>query len=459
MNATVILAILIAALVGAAIGWLLGGARASSAAASQSRELVAGRASAESAVAELRKQTDELRSEVASTQQQLQREQAEHASAKTALLKAQENLAEQRQLLDQAESRLKDAFTSLAAEALRQSSGEFLKLAGEKFRVLQTEATGDLSQRQAAIDAVVKPLAQSVADLEQHIGRMEVSDGALVAQVRQLHDASTALKDETGNLVNSLQQPRIKGTWGELFLRKAVELAGMSPHCDFSEQLSAETEDGRLRPDLVVHLPGGRQVVVDAKVPNAAYLRALRCQNQDEYHQVMAEHAQLVRSHMTQLSSKRYWAQFSPSPEFVVLFLPAESYFSAALEEDHTLIEDAIERGVILASPTTLLALLRAVAYGWNQQETREAAERIAELGKDLHERLVVFLNHLNKVSKGLEGAFKAFNDAAGSAELRLMPGARKLKAMAAPGGEEVPPLAPIETLPRPISVPTEGEE
>jgi len=449
----------IGALLGAAIGWLVAGARARSSFEGRIQELIAGRAAAESAVSELRKQAEGLRSDLAAAQQQLQREQAARASAETALAKSQESLTEQRLLLGEAESKLKDAFASLASDALRQSSGEFLRLAGEKFRVLQTEAASDLSQRQVSIDAVVNPLAQSVKQLEDHLGRMEVSDGALIAQVQQLSDASKALKDETGSLVTSLRQPRIKGTWGELLLRRAVELAGMSPHCDFSEQVSATTEDGRVRPDLIVHLPGGRQIIVDAKVSRDAYMKALQCRNQDEYRAAMSEHAQQVRTHVTQLSSRRYWEQFSPSPEFVVLFLPAESYFSAALEADHGLIEDAVSRGVVLASPTTLLALLKAVAYGWNQQAAADAAKEIAEIGKELYERLVIFLNHLNRVSRGLKTANDAFNEALGSAELRLMPGARKLREKAAPGAEEPAAPAPIETLPRQISVPTEGED
>jgi DNA recombination protein RmuC len=267
------------------------------------------------------------------------------------------------------------------------------------------------------------------------------------------------LRQETGSLVTSLRQPQIKGKWGEMTLRRAAELTGMSKHCDFTEQLTLDTEDGRLRPDLVVHLPGGRRIVVDAKVPLNAFLNALSGRTAEEYRTAMSQHAALVRTHVGALSSKKYWDQFTPSPDFVVLFLPGESFFSAALEQDRTLIEDAMNKSVVLASPTTFLALLRAVNYGWNQQQQGEDAQKIAELGRDLHGRFVTFLSYLSEIGSSLERANKAFNKAVASVESRLIPGARKFQTLAAPSGEEMPGVEQIETAPRQLAMLTPEDE
>ena len=463
MNEAALILAVVAFLAGGAIAWTLASARARGSATGREQDLVARRAAAESAVAELRRQADTLRGDVNAAQKQIQQEQAARASAETSLAKAEEGLAERKHLLDETEARLKDAFRALASQALTESSQQFLKLAGESFQVLQQRAVGDLAQKEVSIEGLVKPLQDSVAKLEHHVSQFEVSwtgdKSGLAAEIQQLAESNRLLRQETGSLVTSLRQPHIKGKWGELLLRRAVELAGMSPHCDFSEQLSLTTEEGRVRPDMIVYLPSGGKIVVDAKVPLHAFLKALGCRDQAEYHAAMAEHAQLVRTHIVQLGSKRYWEQFSPSPEFVVLFLPAESYFSAALEKDAELIDDAMQKGVVLASPTTLLALLKAVAYGWNQQTTAQGAQRIADLGKELHKRLLRFLEHVSGVGAGLEKAIKSFNSAAGSAESMLLPAARKFQTLAAPGADEVQTLEQIETLPRQIPIPLDTED
>jgi len=262
--------------------------------------------------------------------------------------------------------------------------------------------------------------------------------------------ALTSFSTATGSLVSSLKQPQVKGRWGELTLRRVVELAGMSPHCDFDEQKSTDTEEGRLRPDLTVHLPGGTQIVVDVKVPLHAFFKAVTAQSDAEYRDAMMQHAGLVREHIRGLASKEYWKQFEPTPEFVVLFVPGESFFSAALEQDRTLIEDAIDKRVVLASPTTLIALLRAVAYGWKQQIVAENAERIKDLGKELYDRLVKFAEHVSEIAKGLERASKAYNSAVASFDSRLIPSARKFREMGI-GSSDVPQIEPIETFPRPL--------
>ena len=463
MNAMELAAIAAAALAGAVVGWLLAQARARGAVEGRLQELIAGRAGAESAATELRKQTEGLRSELAAAHQQLQREQAEHASAKTALAKAQENLAEQRQLFEEARAKLVETFQAAASQVLAENNTRFLELAGTRLDTLQKEAAGDLTQRQTAIAGLVEPLKQSLESLRQHVGQVEASRrqayGELTEKVQQLNDVSKALREETGSLVTSLRQPQIKGKWGELTLRRAAELTGMSPHCDFEEQVSTAGEEGRLRPDMVVHLPGGGRIIVDAKVPLHAFLTAVQAKTADEYRTAMGEHSRLVRKHVQELAGKKYPEQFEETVRFVVLFLPGESFFSAAVEQDRELLEYANDRKVILASPTTFLALLHAVAQGWHQEKLAENAREIADRGKDLHERLLKFLEYLDDVRAGLDRANAAYNKAVGSLESRLLPAARRFQALAAPGSEEVPPLAPIETLPRPISVPTEGEE
>lgn len=463
MNTMAMIASVIAALVGAAIGWLLAGARARGAAEGRLQELIAGRATAESAVAELRKQADGLRSELVATQQRLQREQSEHASAKTALAKTQENLTEQKQQFEEARAKLVETFQAAASQVLAENNTRFLELAKTRLDTLQAEAAGDLTQRQTAIAGIVEPLKESLESLRQHVGQVEASRrqayGELTAQVQQLNESSRALREETGSLVTSLRQPQIKGKWGELTLRRAAELTGMSPHCDFEEQVSVTGDEGRLRPDMVVHLPGGAKIIVDAKVPLHAFLTAVQAKTADDYRTAMSEHSRLVRKHIQDLAAKRYPEQFEETVRFVVLFLPGESFFSAAVEQDRELLEYANDRKVILASPTTFLALLHAVAQGWQQEKLAENAREIAERGKDLHERLLKFLEYLDDVRGGLERANAAFNKAAGSLESRLLPAARRFQSLVAPGGEEVPPLAPIETLPRQIAVPTEDEE
>jgi DNA recombination protein RmuC len=463
MNAMAILAIAIAALAGAAIGWLLAGGRARGAVEGRLQELIAGRAAAESAVAELRRQAEALRSELAAAQQQLQREQASRASAETALDKAQENLAEQKQQFEEARAKLVETFQAAASQVLAENNTRFLELARTRLDTLQKEAAGDLSQRQTAIAGIVEPMKQALESLRQYVNQEEASRrqdyGALTAQVQLLNETSRALREETGSLVTSLRQPQIKGKWGELTLRRAAELTGMSPHCDFEEQVSAAREEGRLRPDMVVHLPGGGSIIVDAKVPLHAFLTAVQAKTADDYRAAMSEHSRLVRKHIQDLAAKKYPEQFEETVRFVVLFLPGESFFSAAVEQDRELLEYANDRKVILASPTTFLALLHAVAQGWQQEKLAENAREIAERGKELHERLLKFLEYLDDVRVGLDRANESYNKAVGSLESRLLPAARRFQSLAAPGGEEVTPLAPVETLPRQISVPTEGED
>ena len=411
---------------------------------------------------ELKKQNDTLQQDLRVSQNRIEEEQKLRASAEKDAESQRANLVEQRRLLDDAQVKLREAFQSLAGEALRASSDQFMDLARSKFDSLRKEAEGDLEQRKIAIQSMVDPLETALKDLRSEVSRVESARqeayGGLRSEVQLLATTNKELREETGSLVNSLKQPQVKGKWGELTLRRVVELAGMSPHCDFLEQQSVDTEAGRLRPDLMIYLPGGTQIVVDVKVPLHAFFKAVSAQSDAEYREAMIQHASLVRDHIKGLSSKEYWKQFEPTPEFVVLFVPGESFFSAALEQDRTLIEDAIEKRVVLASPTTLIALLRAIAYGWKQQLVAENAERIKDLGKELYERVVTFAGHLSDVAKGLERASKAYNNAVASFDSRLIPSARKFREMGV-GSSDVPQIEPIETFPRPLLSTPDSEE
>jgi DNA recombination protein RmuC len=420
-------------------------------------------ANLDGAVGELKKQVDAQQEASRIAQKRIEEEQKLRATAEKDAEAQRSNLDEQRRLLDDAQTKLKEAFQSLASEALQASSRQFIDLAKARFDSLQKEAEGDLEQRKVAIQGMVDPLGKALNELRAEVGRVESARqeayGGLRAEVQLLVTTSKELRQETGSLVSSLKQPQIKGKWGELTLRRAVELSGMSPHCDFLEQQSVDTEEGRLRPDLIVHLPGGTQIVIDAKVPLHAFLAALEAKSDPDYRAAMAQHAALFRSHINGLSLKEYWKQFEPTPEFVVLFVPGESFFSAALEQDRTLIEDAIDKKVVLASPTTLIALLRAVAYGWRQELVAENAERIKDLGKQLYDRVVKFAEHLSDIAKGLERTNKAYNSAVGSFDGMLMPSVRKFKEMGVGSGAEVPELEPIETTPRPLLSTQESDE
>ncbi len=312
-------------------------------------------------VGELKKQNDALQQDLRVSQKRIEDEQKLRATAEKDAESQRANLAEQRRLLDDAQLKLRDAFQSLAGEALKSSSDQFMELAKSRFDSLQKEAEGDLENRKIAIQSLVDPLETALKDLRSEVSRVESARqeayGSLRNEVQLLATTNKELREETGSLVNSLKQPQVKGKWGELTLRRVVELAGMSPHCDFLEQQSVDTEEGRLRPDLMIYLPGGTQIVVDVKVPLHAFFKAVSAQSDAEYREAMVQHASLVREHIKGLSGKEYWKQFEPTPEFVVLFVPGESFFSAALEQDRTLIEDAIDKRVVLASPTTLIAL------------------------------------------------------------------------------------------------------
>jgi len=314
-----------------------------------------------------------------------------------------------------------------------------------------------LELRQQAVESLVAPIGESLKKVDEQIRELENSRrqayGTLTEQVRSLITTQEKLQSETGNLVRALRTPHVRGRWGEIQLRRVVEIAGMLPYCDFVEQETVTTSAGRLRPDLIVKLPGGKNVVVDAKTPLLAYLDAMAGTDDEVRRQKLAEHAAQVRTHMAQLSSKAYQEQFDPTPEFVVMFLPGETFFSAALEQEPGLIERGVAQKVIPASPTTLIALLKAVAYGWNQEKLARNAKEISALGKELHDRLKNLAGHVESVGKGLDRAVEAYNRAVGSLESRVMVSARKFAELGAPVTDEIATLEPIETTTRNLTL------
>ncbi|HEV3219109.1 MAG TPA: DNA recombination protein RmuC [Candidatus Acidoferrales bacterium] len=441
---------------GAAVAWFWSRVRAREL-SSRIRELEAEGSGRLSVEAELRRQSLEVKAERDVLREKFEQESQRRVSAETTALKARENLEEQKKLLDQARVQLSDAFSAIASEALGKSAAQFLDLANAKFESLRGEAVGDLDQRKVAIEGLVKPLGETLGNLNDRLSQVESSRqeayGELRTQVLHLAETNKELRLEAGSLANTLKQPQVKGRWGELTLRRAVELAGMTSHCDFDEQQSVQTEDGgSQRPDMVVHLTGGRSIVVDAKVPLHAFLAAAAARDPEDREQALASHARLMRDHIQSLSRKEYWKQFQPTPDYVVLFVPGESFFSAALEKMPTLIEEASANHIMLASPTTLIALLYTVAYGWRQEMLAENAEKISALGKDLYDRLSVFAEYLGDVGRSLERANEAYTKSVRSFNSRLMPGANKFRELGVASTKDIEPLEPVESLPEPLA-------
>ncbi|MDO9082376.1 MAG: DNA recombination protein RmuC [Humidesulfovibrio sp.] len=369
-------------------------------------------------------------------------------------------VAEKLALLEDVQARLQDTFKALSADALTHNNQSFLQLAGEHLAKVQESAKGDLDLRHKTIEGLVKPIKESLTQVDVRIQEMEKSRQnayvELTQQVRFLASDQVDLKKETKKLVDALRRPTVRGRWGEMQLRRVVELAGMVNYCDFTEQTSVSTEDGRLRPDMVVRLPGGKQVVVDAKAPLEGYLNAHEAQDEDARKQHMQVHARQIRDHLTKLGQKSYCEHLKPTPEFVVMFLPGEIFFSSALEHDPSLIEMGVKQNVIVASPTTLIALLKAVSYGWQQEKVAESAQQVSELGRQLYTRIVTLAEHFARVGKGLSGAVDAYNKTVSSLETRVLVSARRFKELAAAPEKELPVLEPLEVATREIQP---GEE
>ncbi len=416
---------------------------------------------AESLAEELRRQSLQDRLDLDQVRQNLAEASQARAVAETRAAEAALHLNEQKTLLGQARLELAETFQALSGEALKQNNEAFLNLARSSFETLQAEAKGDLAQRQQAIDSLVKPLQDSLHRYDDQLRQLEQSRqaayGGLDQHLKLLAESQQKLQSETGNLVKALRAPAVRGQWGEITLKRVAELSGMVAHCDFFEQESITVDGSRLRPDMVVQLPGGRQIIVDAKTVLAGYLDAHEAATEELRLEGMRRHAAQVRSRMDELSLKAYWNQFAQAPEFVVLFLPGEQFLGAALEHDPRLIEDGFLRSVVLATPTTLMALLRAVAYGWRQEKMTEHAEEAGRLGKDLYERMAVLTEHLNDVGQALGKSVLSYNKAVGSLETRILPAARRFKELGVSSEKEIPRLDPVEFVSR-KALPFESE-
>jgi len=445
-----IVVFLVGAALGAAVGWFLLRTKASSASAADLATLKERLAGKES---ELQKVQDAFQNQVA----EHKNARDENAQLKAALEGERRAATERRESFKQAADALSEKFSALSREALNDNSQSFLQLAQSRLEKIQETAKGDLELRTRAIDQLVAPLKESLDKVDGKIGELEKTRAGayseLREQVKALATSQTQLQAETGNLVKALRAPHVRGRWGEIQLRRVVELAGMLQYCDFVEQETLAGEDSRIRPDLVVRLPGNRTIVVDSKVPFDAFYESITTTDEVVRLAKLKEHARLVRVHITALSRKSYWETVQPTPEFVLLFLPGETFYSAALEHDPKLIEDGVSDKVIIATPTTLIALLKAVSYGWRQEQMAANAQEVSRLAKELYDRLRTFTGHFADVGKGLDRALDSYNKGVGSLEARVLVTARKFKELGAIAGEEIETLEPIDKLARPLSL------
>ena len=433
-------------------GWLLGrggeagsGPRADAAAARARADEIAKRVAQLDAALETRERD-------LGDARQRSSELTERLVRATAELDGERRSASDRlKLLEQAEQTLREAFASVSAEALRANNQSFLQLAKASLSEFQKQAVVDLDHRQRSIDSLVKPLHETLGQVDAKLQQVEKERASSDAR---LNEQLQTLATSTSNLERALQTPHVRGGWGEVQLRRVVELAGMLDHCDFSEKTTAQTVEGRLVPDMVVNLPGGRHIIIDAKVPYVAYRQAVEATGDDERAARLKEHAGRVKAHMVELGSRGYWAQFQPAPEFVFMFLPGEGYFSAALQHDPGLIEFGVTQRVIPASPLTLIALLRAVAYGWQQERIARNAEEVSALGRELYERIWRLAGHLDDLAKGLTRTVEAYNRTVGTIESRVLVTARRFKELGVSAAEPIPEVPTVERTPRPLQAP-----
>lgn len=385
---------------------------------------------------------------------------AERESAAVRAQLADRDRAQEEKLkeVELARQHLSDSFKALAADALNANNRSFLDLAKAVLETTQKEASGELAQHKAAVETLVQPIRESLDKVDRHIGEMEKERAGayagLMQQVKSLGESQVQLQSETAQLVRALRAPQTRGRWGEITLRRVVEMAGMTEHCDFDEQVSVDAEGVRQRPDLIVRLPGGRVIVVDAKVSLKSYLDALEAPDEAARAVCLQDHARQVKDHLTRLGSKNYCEQFDKTPDFVVAFLPGDPFLGAAFEKDPGLLEYGVERKVLIATPATLIALLKAVAYGWRQESVEENAQQICDLGKELYDRVAVLAGHFGGVGEALDKAVRSYNDAVGTLEARVLVTTRRFRELQAAGAREMPEPAPVERAARAIQAP-----
>ncbi len=391
------------------------------------------------------------------TQQQAREELLQQLARFEAQLEAEKQASKEKlQFLNENRLQSEKNFQALSAQALAANNQSFLDLAKSTLGNFQQQAKGDLENRQHAIDQLVKPLHESLQKVDHKIEQLEQKRSGAYArldeQLQSLLNSQVKLESETGNLVRALRTPAVRGRWGEIQLRKVVEMAGMVNYCDFVEQETADS--GRLRPDMVIKLPNGRNIIVDSKAPLQAYLESLEATDDNQRKTCLAHHARQIRTHLQKLSEKNYWEQFRPTPEFVVLFLPGETFFSAALAQDPSLIEAGVDQKVLLATPTTLIALLRSVAYGWRQEQLTENAEAISQLGREMYDRLATLNQHFTQMGNHLGRAVDSYNKGIASLDSRVLVSARKFKELGAGSSKEIEAVEQIDKLPRSLQRP-----
>ncbi len=463
-----LLGVLVGALLGAGAAWLLLSTRARVAAADAGKAAADASAMARADAAGLRAERAGLLERLAALTAQLdeareqsRRAEAEAAAGQAALDAERAAAAHREQLLTRRDAELKQAFQALSADALARNNDQFVALAEGRIKeataALAAKADGDAAARAQSVGALLDPVAAALARVEGQLRTVEKDRESAYAGLREqvvaMRSSSERLQDETKQLVNALRAPQVRGRWGELQLERIVQLAGMVEHCDFSTQVVGQGEDGGVRPDMVVRLAGGKQVVVDAKVPFAAYLEAVESRDPDVHKDRLAAHARQLRQHVDQLSAKSYWAAFQPSPEFVVLFVPGDPFLEAALQADPSLMEHAFANDVVIATPTTLIALLRTVAYSWRQEALARNAAQVHQLGKELHSRLATMGTHVAKLGRSLDTAVSSYNQTVSSLEARVLVTARKLTDLAVADGELAEP-GQVERTPRRLSAP-----
>lgn len=385
---------------------------------------------------------------------------ADHARIAAELAHRERDLPERLALIGQMQQQLRDTFDALAANALTASTRQFLELADQKIASVHRTAAADLGQRQQALDALIAPIRDTLAQVSATLAdtdRRHVHDAAsLRATLEAVGQTQQLLQHETQALVRALRSPGVRGRWGEIQLRRVVELAGMLEYCDFEQQPTALSDNGRLRPDLIVRLPGGHTIVVDAKTPLEAFLDAQRATTDDERARKVADHVRQVRDHVVKLGAKGYWEQFPSSPDFVILFLPAEAILVAALEHDAHLVDYAVRQRVMIASPLTLIALLRTAALGWRQERLTINAEEISRLGRELYDRARAFTDRFETLGSRIDATVRAYNDAVGTYDARVMVSMRRFRELGAATGDAIDDPPPVDTVPRPVQSATQ---